>query len=759
MSDPVASSREANPAARRSPWPLVLLGLLAFAVLGGAAYWLGDVPNRYHAAQEMRSGRVALLASDLPKALGYFRAAALLRPTDEAIIQQYDQTQTRWVEMVEQKLTKLDATAAYLALGGLPATEPLLVEPHLGKFRARIAGIEQEARAIADGLLARAQEQTAAGAFDEADATLQSLEPLRGVAPGLAAGRQAVDQARVAAALATAQAALQEEHFDEAREALNSVRELAAKNEDFAKLGVTISETEVRAALRDARKELAENKRKEATALVDRAAAVGILADEVAAARGEILQQARAALSGALAVAISQGDREKVEAALDEGEAFAGWKKVPVDDLLKPAGVAAFAETLNAFDLGAEKQRNFVNRLDVPLVVWAAPHFQDQTGLTEYLRAGFTEWSRVLAKHNLPASALFVDDLAAEVGAEQDAAWRRETADRVVEKIHVEVAVRNTDPDSTAPGKLDADATAALRAALAKKLGAWPKLVDYDEKKPATVVFFGYYDGFHSDDDPTTTEKTVRYQSGTEQVANPERNRIVDEYNDLLERHNNVIQQINDKNDYISSVENNPYASDWDRSQLVYRRIEVASDRNLIARWREELDALQRQGDALPAYLNEPVYADESYQYIEHDYTCESGWGVAASLHGEEVAVTMHTASTRFQSVEIVGNASRGVPVKALVPLPVTKLEATLARELVKKAAQVDELVELLPAMTLQSFGNFFHGKEVNDLALMEQYLGLVYAWERAGRSLDAREDIFKSARSGLNLPPLDSSK
>jgi hypothetical protein len=760
MSDPVASPHEAHPVARRSPWPRVLAGLLALAVLGGVAYWLGDVPNRYRAAQEMRAGRVALLASDLPKALGFFRAAALLRPTDEAIIQQYDQTQTRWVEMVEQKLAKLDGTAAYLALQEIPATEPLLVEPHLGRFRARVAGIEAAARTVADGLLAQVREQTEAGEFDQAYATLKTVEPLRRVAPDLVAARQTIEQAQVAAALANAQAALEEEQFDAARDALKPVAELAAKNEDYARLGVTISETEVRAALRDARKELSAGKLKEATNLATRAASVGVLADEVAAARSEILQQARATASYELAVAISMNDRGKVEAALAQGESIAGWKKVPVDDLLQPASLAAFLETLNTFELGAEQQQQYVDRLDIPLVAWAESNIQDPAGVKEYFRDGYREWSRMLAQHKLSGSALFVDDLAVEFGAEPDEAWRKATLDLVVETVGVRVAVRNPAPDAEAPAKLDADATAALRAALAKKLGAWPKLVEYNEKDPATVVFFGYYGGFEADDYPTTTRKTVRYRSGTNQVPNPARDRVVDEYNDLMVRHNNVIRQIDDKNDYISSVENNPYATDWDRSQLVYRRIEVASDRNLIARWREELANLRRQAESMPRYIDEPVYADEAYDYIQHHYECDAVWSVVATIHGgQEVELAEHVASTTFDTDEVKGNASRGVPVKPAGAIPRAKLEATLARELVKKAAEVDELVKKLPELTLASFVNFHTEHKTSTFAQADQFLGLLYAWERFGRTLGMKAEILASARTGLNLPPKKSAR
>ncbi len=739
------------PARSSARWIWIVLAIL---LAGAAGAWLGDIPNRYRAAEAMKAGRVALLKSDYPAALQAFREAALLRPTDEAIVARYEQTQATWLELAERKVAKLDARAAYLAWHELPAAEAVFMEPMLGKYRARGAEIDAAAREAVQVSVNEAEGARDAGDFDHAYELLESAKPFAALVPDLAARRQGVEAAQLAHALAAAQDALKEEQFDQAREILKGAAQVAGASADYPKLMAAVGEAEVRAFLRDAAKAVGEGRRKEAGDLLDKAAATRLLADDVAKAREEALKSIRAQLSYALAVALSQSNRAGLEDVLAEAEACAGWKKVPADDLLQPANIAAFLETLKVFDLGRERQAKFVDRLDVPLVLWARKNFRDQAGVDDFVRDGFTEWSRLLATQRMPAAALYIDEQARAYGAKADDAWRKETLDRVAETVGVAIAVRDPEPDKNAPDKLNADATAALKAALEKKLGGWPKLVPFDAKQPATVVLRGHYDGFNTHDYPDVTEKTVRYQSGTEQVPNQQRQEIVEEHNELSERYNNVMGQLNSKLDYVNSVSNNPYASDWDRSQLVYKNIEITSDRNLLAQWRQQLAELRRQGDALPKTVAEPVYDNETYEYIRHNYQCLATWGVTAYLHGSEMEVAEYHASSEFRTDEVAGDASHGVPVKRAEPVPQARLLPGLARELVRQAANVDQFVDQLPEMTLEAFSNFHTANRSGTLLQTEQFLGLAYAWERAGRKLEQTPEILKAAQQSLRLPP-----
>lgn len=747
----------ASTRASAARWILLALAILLLA--GAAGFWFGDVPNRYRAAEAMKTGRLALLKSDHIGALAAFREAALLRPGDEEIAARYEQTQAAWYEFTDNQLDHLDFKAAYLAWHALPDADALLTEPLLGRYRARGKGIDGQARKAVQADLEVVTAHIDAAEFDQAYAALKALEPFQALVPEVAERRQAAEAAQLAVAMAAAEDALKAEKFDDAREILKGAVKVGGGNVDYAKLVAVIGETEVRAWLRDARKAVGESKFKEARELLDKAAAKSLLADEVANAREAVLKSARAQASYALAVAISASDRAQVEGVLAEAEAYAEWKKVPVDDLLKPANVTAFLETLKAFDLGKERQSQYVDRLDIPLVLWARQNFQDQTGVQEFLRDGFTEWSRFVASHQMPATALYLDEQAEQYGATVDAAWRKETQARVPESVGVTIAVRDPAPDKDAPGKLNAEATAALKAMLAKKLKGWPKVVEFDEKKPATVVLQGRYDGFYFQDYPTTTEKFVRYQSGTEQVPNQRRQDIVAEHNDLMDRYNNVQQQLDSKIQYVDSVNNNPYATDWDRSQLVYKNIEIASDRNLLARWRAEIAELRRQGDQLPQTLSEPVYDNERYFVIEHSYNCTGTWVVDAELHGPAVEVATFVAGAEFNTTEVKGDASKGVPVKSAASLPKAKLLTGIARDIVKKVEEEDEIVDRLPDMTVTAFANFHTTNKSNAPTQTEQFLGLLYAWDRVGGVTSHRINLLQAARQNLNLPPLGSGK
>lgn len=740
----------AQPASRQFPWPWIVA---AIAVLT-AAWFGGDIPHRYRAGQAMREGRVALLASDLPKALDYFRTAALLRPTDEAVVQQYDQTQTRWVEMVEQKLAKLDATAAYVALRQLPATEALLVEPHRGRFRERVAAVEKAAREAADGLLSEAHEQAQAGAFDEAEAALKSAEPLAGVAPDLAARREEVHAARVSHAIAQAEAALGDEKFDEARSALAEVAGLAAANEPYRMLGQKIEEGDVRANLREAAAAIDRQDLPSARAALARAADRKVLGAEVQAAQAELRTRAGGLVTVELAGALARDDAAAVATALAKGHEFAGWETIAADTLLQPKDLPAFLKALDTVGLGPAVQAKFVNRVDIPLVLSRAAKLPEEE-VKAYAGTQLSEWSRAVRAQGLPGLALCLDEEAQKYGAAPDAAWRQETMGQAVDTAHVAIAVAPPAEDKDAPAGLDKAATAALRRALQSRLNGWPKLVEYDPAKPVTVILRGRFAGYsvYDDDYSDVSTKTVRYQSGSEQVPNLERRQLVDEHNELLERYNQVAEDTQRKQDFVDQVNSNYNASAFDRSQAVDRSIEIVSNRALLGRWDRQLRDLRARGDAMPRTVAQPVYAEEKYRVIKHTYTCSLAWELEADLHGQDVELTRWQAEVPFRTQEVSGNAEHGVPVRAPDPVPKAKLMPGLVKALVAKVDSVDKVVDALPEMTLQSFVNFYANEKAGPVSQAEGLLELVYGWEKAGRKVEFRERVVQYARGFLNLP------
>jgi hypothetical protein len=740
-----------QPSSGRLLWPSILF--VAAAVLA-AAWFLGDIPHRYQASQAMREGRVALLASDLPKALGHFRTAALLRPTDEAIIQQYDQTQTRWVEMMEKKLGALDATGAYGALHALPATDVLLVEPHLGRWRERVTAVEAAAKGAADELLARAQEQTAAGEFVEAYATLKSAEPLRGVAPELAARLKEVQDAQVAHAVAATQAAIGEKRFADARDVWKSVAALGAGNEEYRKLGPAIDEAEARTELQAAGEALQKNDFKAATAALERAAATKALADEVKAGQTAVRERAVAVAARELAVALAKNDEPGVTAALAKGHEFGGWESAPAGPLLRPADLPSFLKTLDSFGLGPVAQAKFLDRLDVPLVLFTAAKFSPAE-VDSFARENLLAWSRQLADRKFYGLAVYLDEEARNFGAAADEDWRRDKLAQILEQSNVAIAVAPPAAGTDVPAGLGDAMNAAFRKALQQKLGAWPKLVEYDPAKPVTVVFRGGYGGYseYDDDYSHVTTKTVRYESGTQQLPNREVQEAVEEHNSLMARYNQVDAALAEKEDYVARVNGNPYASDWDRSQIVYKQIEIASDRRLLSEWRSQLNEYRTRAKSLPQTVAEPVYDDEKYKVVDHVISCSISWNLEANLRGEDVSAARWQASAEFRTQEVRGNARHGVPVRAADKVPKAKLMPGLVKDLVKQVGNVDDVLKQLPGMTQQAFANFYAEKGAQPIDQANGHLSLLYAWESVGRKLDDRPNVIQYARNILNLP------
>lgn len=740
-------------AERRGASRAVLLVATALLVVtvGVAAWFWGDIPHRYQAAQEVRAGRVALLGSDLPTALAHFRAAALLRPDDGDIVQQYDQTQGRWVQMVEGKLAKLEGIAAYRALHELPPTEDLLVEPHRSRLHERVAAIEEDARKAVAQQLAEATAATEAAEFDRAYAILNPLAPVSALIPDLTARIQAVQEAQIAHVVAQAEQDMDGKRFQEARAALQTIAAIAGDNPSYRELGPAIDAAEVRAALESVQQALQKADLATAHDQLERAEKVKALPEQVAAARENFLRTARGQLAVELARAIVAGQSEPITALMEKGKAYAGWRPVPAEALLKPTDLASFLQTLESFDLGTKSQQSYVNRLDVPLVTLCRTKFRDAE-VSAFLREGFTRWSRVAQEKRLPGLALLLDEQAGKYGATSDHEWRKAATQAAIASTFVTIAVAPPDKNATSPAGLNEPATNALRQALQSKLGAWPKLVDYDPKRLATVVFVGIYNGFTAErnvDEVVT--KSVRYQSGTRQVRNAEAEDLHLQYTDLLERRNAVVDSVNDKQRTLDELQRNQNDA-YSRSRAGDLAIDIASSKALVSQWDRRLDSLRAQGRSLPRYLTEPVYADEEYQLMKLVYTCRLHWKIDALLHGQTVSVAQRTAETTFRTEEVVGNASHGVPVRDEDPVPEEKLTRQLVKPLVAKAGNVDDLISALPDLTLQSFLNFHKAKQTSDYKIADQCVALVYAWEAAGQKTSFKARAFEYARQLLNL-------
>lgn len=734
---------------------VLTLGLVA---AGAVAWFVGDVPNRYRAGSELRAGRVALLASDLPTALQHFRTAAGLRPSDEAIVQQYDQTQQRWVQMVDQKLTNPDPTAAFKILRSLPPTEGLLVEPHRGQYHTRALAVEAAAREVATTQAAAARDAAGAEDFDGALATLQRIEPLRTLLPDYDARVQEVKEARLAYLLEKIHALANNDDFAGARTKLQEIAATLGETR-LHEEQKSVDETEARSALKSAQAALERNNLSDAKAHLTRAVELKVIESDVAAAQTNFLSTARNVLAGELVEGLLATKRAAVTATLEKGHALVDWPVISADALLSPTDLAAFLTSLEQVGLGPKAMEPFIDRLDVPLVLVASRQLPKEATET-FLRDSFTRWSRFARDNEFPGLALFLDSEAQRHGAKLDEKWRTETLAAAVTSTHVTIAVRDPVRNPKSPAGLDDGAAAALRKALKAKLTSWPALVDHDPKHPATVVFSGEFAGFDTENDSSDiTTKSVRYQSGTRRVPNAEAQEVYEEYRDLMDRRNSVVDSVNEKQRFVDEVRANSNADDFTRSRARDAAIEIASSKYLVAQWDRKLDELRARGKSLPTQLSEPVYDNESYEVIHHVYTCTLRWRITAALHADPVAIFQVETDTKFRTDEVSGNAAHGVPVRAPDAVPEEKLKRQLVPTLIGKVGKIDEWIDSLPELTFASFGNF-HGQRKTDLyKVYDQYLALLFAWEKAGWKIKFRENVVEQTRQAFHLTTSPTGK
>ncbi|MGH8017001.1 MAG: protein kinase domain-containing protein [Opitutaceae bacterium] len=159
-------------------WVLVVLLLVA----AGAGLWLGDVPNRFLAAQLVKEGQRATVESDLDAATQAFREALLKRPGDAAIREQLETSQERWLAALRTRIASTEPAEALQQLESAAAgAGARLIGAASGEFRqlldttraaVREAG-EREIRNEIEAALRKADDGDVAAALTELDGLAQ----------------------------------------------------------------------------------------------------------------------------------------------------------------------------------------------------------------------------------------------------------------------------------------------------------------------------------------------------------------------------------------------------------------------------------------------------------------------------------------------------------------------------------------------------------------------------------------------------------
>ncbi|PTX99028.1 hypothetical protein DB354_03150 [Opitutus sp. ER46] len=720
--------------------------------------WLGDVPNRYRVSELSKSAQIALLSSDFPAALRAYRAALVLRPGEREMQRQYQDTQERWVQTLERRLEGRSPEQAYAEVRDVPPRlELLLTEPQLGRLRQRVEGVATTMREQLDAVRAAARALAAGGNFEGAHAALQPLAAYPALVPRLADDRRAIEVLQVETAMAKARELAADGQPGAAREILEPVAGLAGGVSEFAEQLAAARAAELEQLVTAARSAAADEAPgfEEAWQALAVAEKRGLAREQVEATARFISERALRHEGVALVKAVVGNWPEEVRAALEGLQRNARISATEADRVQLSATTLEFEPFRTLLHrLQLDRVDDALGyRMDAHLIFAVLDRFKDRSAAEAYLAEIFRGWAKAHAGAGHPAVAQLLDRRAIKLGAPEDAAWSRAQAESIRAQSEVTIAVRSRSPipASISAAEIARAAHEALRGReRAGASGTWPRVVLSDHGTETagdaarritaeTVV------EVTTSDTPLRVSRSVRYQSGTREVRNPDWDNLIAQRDEYHARFRSLEREVAAAKRRSADAQNNPNLTPNQRVGEVVEAEALALAKTIqMNNARSEGMAIEGQMRNTPLNVTEPVYADEPYteitrqrRFIAHcTFTFWSG--------GEEIGTPWTvSAETTRKTFEVVGNASRGVPVRSETAIDQAKLGTELTSALVAKIARLGTLPNL---QNLTWAHALRRGAEAADpFGVAEQLLRVASRWEEQGVRFSRQPDAERA--------------
>ncbi len=712
----VAAAPAAAPAVSAPPviawWKIPAYRWTAVAAVvlaGGLIYWFGDVPGRTEAAQAHELGVKAKVAGNWAQALPALKSAAARRRGEFIYQRDFNEAQEEWLKLLFAQQQALAPADAYAALQGGPAQlAPLLegstavnFQKHSEEVRARLTEQLREKIAAAGQL-------AAAGKFAEAGTVFEGLKAYAALLPELPQARQAAQEAEVRHELAEAGAAAGRGEFGPA------------------------------------------------LARIDAAARRGLLAADIEAARAGVREAARLRLVGELAAALLAGDRAASQSAVEGLATYTQAKfSVTAEQLFGQKELGDFLHALEELGIRPAAGAPRTSHLDLVLVDRLRGRFADQAAAARFLGSAYAEWTKELLAAQRPGFALYTAALARAEGFPLDAAFDQQARAQLAADLGFSVTLKPTVvTGDNAAGIRDA-ARSRLAALLQQSAGGWLKLAD---ETPANsdmaLALATQLRGLEQNDNRREATKVVRYQSGTTEESNPNHEQLASQ----LEDAENNYERVAESNRSTQSSANQ-LAGSGNLSALgaVFTGVASGLSQNEVNKARNRVNELRAQLARTPETVTRAQYANESYREITHDVT----YGAALALTVEQAGRTLATgkgwaSAYRHQTVEVVGNAQRNVPVAAPSYPTIAAVAEWLARDLSGKiSAASADLLQPVQQATITLLQRQNATRRLPAAEADARTWGLIQLWTAGGLAPDNTAEMQNRVRVHLGLPAL----
>ncbi len=732
------------------------LGLASVALL----LWLGDVPSRYLAARQTAAAEAA--AGDWAGTLTARREATRLRPSDLRYRDAYRDAQARWLREIELELADLALGVAFDRFQALEPMVALLDSVHLERFRDLGGNVAKGAREMVQGGLAAARATAQGHDYATAYGHLEQMRPYAALAKEFFATEREVQIAELTHAVAQARDAAGRDDFKAAYAALERIKAPSALLPAHATTLQQVRETEVRFEISAALARVNHAGFADALAALEQTASRRLLGDEIAAAQARVRAAAVTHTLERVARGVAAERAEETSAALADYGRYTGTViNVSGEQLMSKRDLREFLATLEALRIRPTPGERRDYWRDLLLVASTRSRFTGASDVKAFLADGYTSWSRELADRGLPALALYLADAAQQEGATVAREWTDDQKAGLAARVDLRLAVEPVSGTSSVAPRLGEDPSNAARRTLTQRIGAWMPLVAESVRGENVLRLGQALKGPLASNNPSRERRSSRYRSGTRTVSNPKYNQLVSEVNAAriaVDEKSALLQQAKSESDRLTQ-QTAQYNSQYGFNAGLSAVAAVTSGLSVGVAQREynnavdDLEDLSSRLTNTQRTLEVADYSEEPYDFVTHNliYSAELVL-TPQSADGKLLKALAFASQLKHRTVEVSGNASRGVPVQKPQFPSAEQVDRELAADLANRAAQLDGILLALAPATFAAQAT----RNVTDsdlYARIDRRWALVMLWRSAGVNPAEAGLLEREVRSTLGLP------
>jgi S1-C subfamily serine protease len=485
--------------------------------------------------------------------------------------------------------------------------------------------------------------------------------------------------------------------------------------------------------------------------------AKGLLPEELAAAGIRVRAEAQYSSIKSLAEAVLKGDAAETQLVMDRYSRLTGYRfSCQPRTLIEERDLGRFLTALEDLRIKPRGGEVRTGWLDLDLVESLGNRFTNPAEVSAYLGEGFRSYALQLAGRSRPGFALYLLGCAEREGVEPDPAVTRRLLAALGEAFAFTIYLPPTVTAATHPGPLATAPRDMAKAILQRSVGAWIRISDAPlPPSLAGLVVSTRLANIKVADSTQSETRTVRYQSGWDQVPNPEYAAVAQQLRQAQQNLNQVAAQDAANQQLAQSAVNsgglNAFGAALAGAGAGLSRAALNAAQQNVNDWNVRLQST-------PPTVQNAVYADEPYEATTHTISYDASFSAAVEVGGSPYAAPVTwTSNYSYNTVEIVGNAAHNVPVQAATYVPMESVVQTLSDSLTRKLSDgPDELISRLVGATQDVLDRELQMARVSEEASEDARWGLLALWKNSGAAVDQdrAKGLEVAIRSSLGLNP-----